>query len=420
MTLISGMQPRSKYSRAAIYAIFIWHGFFLALTKSMLDLNTIFPALVTNLTDSKTLFGVLYAIMLGVPFIFNIFFGHFLNSRRHKKPFLLLGIYLRSTAFLGMAAFTYFFATDSPGMVLASLFFWVFMFSFSGGFAGLSYADIIGKLVPKGKRGNLYATKQFTSSLAILLGGIAVARIFSMDAMRFPNNYSLALAIGFGGLIVASGAFWFIREPPSPAESNRESFRDFLVKVPDVIRRDPAVLRFIIVENLASFSLMILPFYLVFAKDVFGIQESYVGKYLLYQIVGAIGSNIIWGVLSHKRDSKTVVRACILLGGLIPIFALTVQPLGPDIFARIFVLVGFVMSGRRVGFEPYLLDLAPEDQRTIYLGISGTLNFSKVLLPVIGGVLIDSVGFQVTFILVTLSMLLAFYLMSKRPKRFQS
>jgi len=412
------MQHNTKYTRATIYAIFIWHGFFLALTKSMLDLNTIFPALVNNLTDSNTLFGLLYAIMLGVPFIFNIFFGHFLHSRQHKKPYLLLGIYLRGIAFLGMAVFTYFFATDSPVMVLVSLFFWVFLFSFSGGFAGLSYADIIGKLVPRGKRGNLYASKQFVSSLAVLLGGIAVAKIFSMDSMRFPNNYSLALVIGFGGLIIASGAFWFIREPASTTDpGTRDSFRDFLVKVPDIIRRDPTFLRFIIVENLASFSLMILPFYLLFAKDIFGIQEAYVGKYLLYQIIGAIASNIIWGYISHKRDSKTVVRSCILLGGLIPIFALAAQPFGPDIFAVIFVLVGFVMSGRRVGFEPYLLDLAPEDQRTLYLGINGTLNFSKVLLPVIGGVLIDIVGFQITFIVVTLSMLTAYFLMGARPER---
>ena len=306
-------------------------------------------------------------------------------------------------------------------MVLVSLFFWVFLFSFSGGFAGLSYADIIGKLVPKGKRGNLYAVKQFASSLAILLGGIAVAKIFSIEALQFPKNYSLALVIGFGGLIVASGAFWFIREPAGPTDTgNRESFRDFLRQVPEIIRGNPTFLRFIIVENLASFSLMILPFYLVFARDVFGIEESYVGTYLLYQIVGAIGSNIIWGILAHKRNSQTVVRSCILLGGLIPIFALAVQPLGADVFALIFVLVGFVMSGRRVGFEPYLLDLAPEDQRTIYLGISGTLNFSKVVLPIIGGLLIDSVGFQITFVLVTLSMLIAYYLMRQRPAQPQS
>ncbi len=50
-----------------VYGIFVWHGFFLSLTKATLDRNTIFPALVGTLVASKTVFGVLHAIMLGVP-----------------------------------------------------------------------------------------------------------------------------------------------------------------------------------------------------------------------------------------------------------------------------------------------------------------------------------------------------------------
>jgi len=36
-------------------------------------------------------------------------------------------------------------------------------------------------------------------------------------------------------------------------------------------------------------------------------------------------------------------------------------------------------SGRAVGFESYLLDIAPHDNRIIYLGIRGTFNNAKVL-----------------------------------------
>ena len=66
------------------------------------------------------------------------------------------------------------------------------------------------------------------------------------------------------------------------------------------------------------------------------------------------------------------------------------------------------MSGRRVGFEPYLLDLAPEKERTLYVGINGTLNFSRVLLPILGGVFIDLTGFTFTFLLTVGIMLFAF------------
>jgi MFS family permease len=91
--------------------------------------------------------------------------------------------------------------------------------------------------------------------------------------------------------------------------------------------------------------------------------------------------------------------------------ALLLPALGPEAFALVFVLVGFVMSGRKVGFEPYLLDLAPEDRRSVYVGINGTLNFSRVLLPALSGLLIDALGFPLTFAMTVVVMALAYLLL---------
>lgn len=402
------MRATQDSTGPSTYAIFIWHGFFLALTKAMLDLNTIFPALVSSLVESKTAFGALYAIMLGVPFIFNVFFGHYLHGRSRKKPFLLLGIYLRAISYLGMAVFTLLFAETAPTLVLLSLFGWVFLFAFSGGFAGVSYADIIGSLVPKGKRSRLYAAKQFAGGVAMLLGGVVVVRVLTLESLGYPANYAVILGIGFVGLLVASGAFWFIREPVVDRRpEGAGSFRRFLATVPSIIRDDPTFLRFIVVQNLAGFSLMVLPFYMIFAQESFAIGQGYVGRYLLFQIAGAILSNLFWAWLARRRGSAGVVRGCVLVGGLIPLVAMAASTVGPDAYAVVFVLVGVVMSGRQVGFEPFLLDLAPEDQRTMYVGINGTLNFTKVLLPVLGGALMDLLGFRVTFGIVVLAMLAA-------------
>jgi MFS family permease len=398
--------------RPSTYAIFIWHGFFLALTRASLDLNTVFPALIGTLVDSKTVFGLLYSIMLGVPFVFNIAFGHFLQDKPRKKPYLLLAIYLRALAFLGMAAFTLRFGATAPLVVLLSLFGWIFLFSFSGGFAGLAYADIVARLAPKGARGRLYASKQFASSAAMLLGSILVAGLLGLEALSYPANYALILGLGGAGLFVAALAFWFIREEARevPLES-KPSFGSFLKEVPRIVKGDRDFLRFILAANLSSFSLMILPFYMLFAVDSFGIGQEWVGRFLLFQTGGAILSNLLWGYLSHRRGSRQVVRTCLLVGGVIPVVALLVGPQGPGAFLLVFVLVGFVMSGRSVGFEPYLLDLAPEDRRTVYVGINGTLNLSQVVLPALGGIFIDALGFRATFLMVAASMVVAFALL---------
>lgn len=251
----------------------------------------------------------------------------------------------------------------------------------------------------------------------MLIGGILIARIFSIEGMEYPVNYAIILLIGSIGLLIASVAFWFIDEPAADIQSApKEDFRSFLTKVPSLIQSDPTFLRFLIVENMASFSLMILPFYMIFAQESFQIGQEYIGRYLLFQIAGMIISNLFWSFISGRQGSKAVVRSCILMGGTIPLVALALQFSGPDWFAVIFLLVGFVMSGRKVGFEPYLLDLAPEDKRTLYIGIDGTLNFTKVLLPVIGGVFIDLFGFTLAFLVITIIMAGAFIMLGRSTK----
>jgi len=395
--------------------IFIWHGTFLALTMSMLDFNTVFPALISNLTESKIIFGILYSIMLGTPYIFNIILSSFMHVHKYKKKFLLLGIYFRSFSFLGMALFTCFFGKQFPMLVIASFFFWIFLFSISGGFAGLAYSDIIGKLVKKGGRGKLFASKQFAMGVASFLGGMIVLNIFTLDKIPFPYNYSIFLIIGFVGLLIASIAFWFIEEPPSIIKNeNKESFKLFIKKVPSILKKDANFTRFIIIENMFSFSLMIFPFYMLYAKDTFTINETYVGRYLIFQTIGAILSNLLWGMVSSKWGSKMVVRICVLIGGSVPIIAIMLSKFGPNYYAIVFFLVGFLISGKAVGFETYLLDIAPSDSRIIYLGIRGTMNFFIVLLPIIGGYFITYIGYYLTFIIVTVVMFIAFFLLREK------
>ncbi len=396
------------------YLIFIWHGIFLSLTMSMIDFNTVFPALVTDLGGSKVTFGLLFSVLLGAPYLLNFIFGHYISRHSFRRKFLLVGIYLRGLSFFGMAATTYFLAARAPGFVVMSFFLWTLLFSVSGGFAGISYTDIIGKLVTPGKRGKLYAAKQFASSIASFLGGVIVAGAFSTSRLPFPDNYSLVLGMGGAGLLIASVAFWFIREPPSPvAPEDRIPLRALLRRVPKILRENREFLRFVIVQNLTSFSLMVMPFYMVFAKERFAIPDSYIGRYLLFQITGAILSNLMWGLISSRRGPKAVVWTCVVLGGVIPLAAIGGAYLGPNAFALIFFLVGFVMSGRRVGFDPYTLEIIPEEERPVYLGIQGSLNVLSVVIPFLGGVLIHLFGYYPVFILTAVIMGIAFLLLTR-------
>lgn len=392
------------------HIIFLGHGMLLALTMSMIDFNTVFPVLVDKLSESKIVFGALYSIMLGVPLIFNLLFSHMMRRDPYKNKYLILGINLRAFSFLGMAVFIYYFAVDYPSLVVYSLFFWIFLFSISGGFAGIAYLDLIGKVFQKETIGRIYTYKQLISSISALLGGFIIKKIFDLSSLDFPNNYAIILSIAFFGLFLAGFLFLFVKETPSPVQGTGQNLIDFLKEIPAILKKDRIFTKFIIVENLTSISLMILPFYMIFAKETFQMDNRFIGQYLLFQITGTILSNFFWGYISKRKGSKMVVQICILFGSFIPVAAILLSYVNASAYSIVFFLIGFLISGRRISFEPYLIEISSAEARTTYAGINGTLSLFVVISPLLGGVFIELFHFNLTFILVTGIMLLTAYL----------
>lgn len=400
-----------------IYLPFVWHGFFLALTMSMIEFNTILPTLISKLTSNTLWFGGIYSILLGAPLIFNMIFSRYQQKFAYRKKFLLIGIYARSISFIGMAAATFFLAGNHPSVALVSFYFLILLFSLGGGFAGIAYTGMIGDLLPSNKRGGLYAARQFAGGIASILGGFLIVLVFQSWKLSFPYNYAVILLVGSAGLIAGSAGFWMIREPRRKQLKNRKEADTGLFKtVLHTLRTDRSFLRFIIIENMSSFSLMILPFYIVFIKGQFRNFQDYLGVFIISQILGGIFSNFLWAFVSKRYGPAVTVRTCILIGAMIPVIALLIRPLGILSYVLVFLLIGMVMSGRNVGFEPYLLDIAPEEKRTAYLGIRGSLNIMVVLLPLAGGLFIQLFGYTVAFLIVFFVMLLAFVFIKKQGR----
>ena len=393
-----------------VYLPFIWHGFFLAITMAMIEMNTVLPSLISKLTNDTVVFGGLYSIMLGAPLVFNLLFSSYIQKFKQKKSFLLFGICMRSIIFFGMAIVTLIFGLNNPVIVLISFYFLIFLFSISGGFAGIAYSDIVGKLLPTEKRGEFYALKQFISGIASLIGGFFIAWIFKPNSLQFPMNYVISFFIGGIGLLIATMGFWKLKEPIVEVEKNvMDEDKTFMRDILDILKVDKTFLRFIITENITSFSLMILPFYMVFIKNSFTNYVEYIGAFIISQVIGGIASNFLWGYVSVKFGSKIVIKLCIFMGAMLPILALLVKPLGVQWYVIIFLFVGFVTSGRHVGFDSYILDISPDEKRILYLGIRGTLNILVVLLPLAGGIFINLIGYNLTFGLVSLFMVFAYY-----------
>jgi len=140
---------------------FIWHALFLAFVSTFVDVNTVLSSFILKIGGSSIHVGIITAISIGLPMITQLLFAGFLSGRSRKKPFLLMGIYIRVFALAGMGYTLAISDSSEPMRLLIMVFLWIGLFSLSGAFAEISYTDILGKVLPLTQRKKFLIFKQF-------------------------------------------------------------------------------------------------------------------------------------------------------------------------------------------------------------------------------------------------------------------
>ncbi len=136
-----------------------------------------------------------------------------------------------------------------------------------------------------------------------------------------------------------------------------------------------------------------------------GAPEAPVGIFVSAQTVGAILSNLAWGSVGDRLGNHVILRASSAIAWMVPTIALAAPQiagaygtsLGTWAFVPIFPLIGAATNGDFIGNWGYMLEIAPDDKQSTYVGFTNTFGAFMVLLPVIGGVLADLASYQAVF-----------------------
>ncbi|MFP4210395.1 MAG: MFS transporter [Alkalispirochaeta sp.] len=382
------------------YALY-WHAFFLAVTVSFTEVNTVMPALILEAGGEESLVGALTAVMVGLPLISQLIFAGFLHARHRKKPYLLLGINLRVVALAGAALGIARLGTSEG--IIPVVFLSMAIFALSGAFAGVSYTDLVGKVVPHRERGGFFVNRQVATSLGLLVSAIAT-RVF-LGATVFPEGYIVLFALASGFLLLATGGFWMIREPlPAETEANAESaggrpsFRDAFREVPEILRTDRNMRNLIALVNMAAPGFTAIPLVTALAHRSYDLNQTIVGTFVLVQIFGMLGSNVIWTRLVGRGGFRLVLRAeLLLLGVLFPLAFLAAGRLPVWGYGALYLVTGAVISAQRLGVEAVVVQIAPDAKRALYAGVFGAANLGTAVMPLVTGALVANLGFPLVF-----------------------
>lgn len=375
---------------------FNWHAFWLALAQTFADKNTVLPGLILFAGGTQLEIGYLTSIMIGIPLISQLLFASYLTRKPLKKHFLLLGIYMRVLAFAGVVLSLSSLETSNPNFIIYSVFAWMFLFSISGSFAGVSYTDILGKSITGETRKRFFVFRQFLSSIGVLISALVVR--FILRELEYPQNYIIMFSAASALLFIATFGFLMIKERPSEIKKTPESLTTILRSIPSIIKKDGNLRNLIISVNLLAISFTLIPFYVSLVKSNFTLDKTTIGNFLLLQIIGMIISNLFWMKLAKAKGFKGIFKIAIILYALLPIIALLFASFFPmEYFGIVFLVVGASISAYKISGDSILIEISNEHNRPLYTGIYGTFNLTMSIFPLIIGLLLSQLGFYIIF-----------------------
>ena len=398
-TATSPQEPRRHPRYDSAFVLGVTNGVLFNLAEAVLGGTTVLPIFISRITASKVLIGLAGTMANAGLFMPQLIVANLIGHMKRKMPVYTWSGGIRIGTIWAIALLVAFAGHSGSAFLLAGFFSLYATYCLAGGVANIPFMDIVARTVPSERRGTFFGARLFFGGVASALAGIGVKNILA--SKPFPESFAILF---ISAAVVVTGAiisFCVIREPAGPFRESRIPFREFLRKGPFLLKNVKSYRMLLVVRILLAVWGMPLPFYIIYAQERLALAPGDVGVLLSIQMVGTLVSNILWGYLSNSRGNKIVLVAVSAVAVFCPVLALLgVQflPAFPLVsFGAVFFLIGSTWGGLGLGYNNYLLDVSPADQRPVYLGFMNTFLAPALLLSAVGGLIIDKSSYEVLF-----------------------
>lgn len=393
-----------------------------------LGMNVTAPGMVLTvflrqLGASKALVGALPSVRFAGWYLPQLLVAGWVESRRRRIPAALAMEAIRGSTYVLLAFLTGLWASSRPGWLVGAFLALFTLTRLAAGTGAVIRLDLIGRLVASQRWTAFFAYRNLAGGVMGFLAGWLVRLVLDERyGLPFPTNYASlfllsALAFGFG-----LACFSRLQESEHKQVARTVSLREQLRRVPAFLRENPQFGRYVLLRTWLRLGSIATPFYAVYATEVLRAPASIVGFYISCATLARIFSNPVWSRAGQRRGNVFLTRAGTLLALLAPLLALVIPllgraldwPLTPSayLFGLLFACQGFGNSAAQVGLTSFLLDLAPHAERPSYIGAVNTILGVISFIPIVGGTLIDLLGYELVFLL-AVAFILAALLVSR-------
>lgn len=416
MALMSEGYPNYRRN----FTLGVLNGSFFMAALAFVAGSTVLPVFISKLTDSKVLIGI-FSHLEWFGWLFPQLLAAAFLAHRERVLSFYNGLSLLRLFLFGICIASILLFKDNFDAILITFGISFTVFSLSSGLAGVAFLEIVGKIIPLNKRGSFFGLRMFSGGLLAALSGLLVKRIIA--TYGFPYDFGYVCMMAWVLMFLGLSSFAMIREPEVGEKLAKASPAAQIRAALGILKHDVNFRNLIFSRIWINTALMALPFYVVFSLERLQAPEWIAGIYLTFQMIGYLGSNLLWGWLCNRISNKMVIVLAALCRAFPPIiaFACFYYPLSPLMFSPVFVFIGMAESGVDMGFMTYLLEISPEKGRVLSIGLLHTVIAPTVLFSGIGGLLIQLFSLKWLFALVFVTTVISLVVSARlREPRFRS
>ena len=260
-------------------------------------------------------------------------------------------------------------------------------FSLSRGLSSVASKDILGKTIPKTRRGRLKGYTTAVSGILVVIAGLYMM-VKTTNGEAGIEFYGSILFFAASLWIFAAIVYSGIKEYSGENEGGGNAFKKALERL-DILKTDKPFRIFVIARSLLLCSALTAPFYVVLAQKYLGNESDILALFIIANGIASVISAPVWGKMADYSSKGVMVKAAIITSGL-GIVAFAVITWIPVLrnsnwfYPVAFFILGIAHSGVRLGRKTYVVDLAGGNKRTDYVAVSNTV--IGFILLITGGI----------------------------------
>ena len=318
-----------------------------------------------------------------------------------RKWTFVVGCVLQAVAVLAMALVAVTLTGTAAGFGLLGA---LVVFSLSRGLCSVASKDVLGKTVPKTRRGRVSGWSEFLAGLVT----IGVGTLLLLD-LREPGDmatYLILLAIAAGLWLLAAGTYAMIREFPGATEGGGNAITEALKRL-KLLQTDPPFRQFVIARSLLLCSALSAPFFIMLAHEQTDGALLVLGLFVIADGLASLVSAPFWGRFADTSSRRVMILAgsgAGLVGIVLVVIVNGIPPLADSqwLYPLFFFFLAIAHAGVRLGRKTYIVDLAGGNKRTDYVSVSNTVIGVVLLLAGSIGALTAIVPVSVVIIILAI------------------